>query len=90
MLAVDVFPLEVTEELISWKEKDERERRWFALPEAAEAVEEPDLAALIRSFGVSGPPATLLDARRGWLMPVGASAAMAAMAAIAYLLTRLF
>jgi 8-oxo-dGTP pyrophosphatase MutT (NUDIX family) len=50
MLEVDVFPLAVAEELPSWKEKDERERRWFSRLEAAEAVEEPDLAALIRSF----------------------------------------
>lgn len=48
---VDVFPFAVTEELESWKEQHERERRWFTLGEAAEAVEEPDLRALIRSFG---------------------------------------
>jgi len=48
---VEVFPFAVTEELESWKEQHERERRWFTLAEAAEAVEEPDLRALIRSFG---------------------------------------
>lgn len=48
---VDVFPFAVTEELESWKEQHERERRWFTLAEAAEAVDEPDLRALIRSFG---------------------------------------
>jgi uncharacterized protein Yka (UPF0111/DUF47 family)/ADP-ribose pyrophosphatase YjhB (NUDIX family) len=53
MLDVDVFPLAVTQELAAWKEKDERERRWFPLAEAADAVEEADLAALIRSFGAS-------------------------------------
>lgn len=47
---VDVFPFSVTEELARWKEQHERERRWFTLAEAAAAVEEPDLAALIRSF----------------------------------------
>jgi 8-oxo-dGTP pyrophosphatase MutT (NUDIX family) len=56
MLDVDVFPLAVTQELEIWKEKGERDRRWFPLSEAADAVEEPDLAALIRSFGASGPP----------------------------------
>ncbi len=53
MLDVDVFPLAVTQELASWKEGGERERRWFSLAEAADAVEEPDLADLIRSFGAS-------------------------------------
>lgn len=53
MVDVNVFPLAVTEELDQWKEKDERERRWFTLADAAEAVEEPDLRELIRSFGAS-------------------------------------
>lgn len=53
MLDVDVFPLAVTQELESWKESSERERRWFQLDEAADAVEEADLANLIRSFGAS-------------------------------------
>lgn len=48
---VEVFPFAVTEELDQWKEQHERERRWFTLSEAAEAVDEPDLRALIRSFG---------------------------------------
>ena len=51
MLDVEVFPLAVREELATWKEADERQRRWFPLSEAADAVEEPDLADLIRSFG---------------------------------------
>jgi uncharacterized protein Yka (UPF0111/DUF47 family)/8-oxo-dGTP pyrophosphatase MutT (NUDIX family) len=53
MLDVDVFPLAVTQELESWKESGQRERRWFQLAEAADAVEEDDLANLIRSFGAS-------------------------------------
>jgi uncharacterized protein Yka (UPF0111/DUF47 family)/8-oxo-dGTP pyrophosphatase MutT (NUDIX family) len=53
MLDVDVFPLAVTQELDRWKEKDQRERRWFTLSEAAEVVEENDLSDLIRSFGAS-------------------------------------
>lgn len=48
---VDVFPFAVTEELETWDEQAQRERRWFTLAEAANAVEEQDLAALIRSFG---------------------------------------
>ena len=51
MADVEVFPLAVSEELPEWKEKAERERRWFSLAAAAEAVEEEDLRNLIRSFG---------------------------------------
>ena len=53
MFDVDVFPLAVTQELDRWKESHERERRWFSLAEAADAVDEEDLADLIRSFGAS-------------------------------------
>lgn len=48
---VDVFPFAVTEELPTWNEQHQRERRWFSLVDAADAVDEGDLAALIRSFG---------------------------------------
>jgi hypothetical protein len=51
MIDADVFPLSVTRELPDWKERDQRQRRWFTLAEAANAVEEPDLGELIRSFG---------------------------------------
>lgn len=50
MIDVDVFPLAVNDELPSWKEQSERERKWFGLSEAANAVDEPDLRDLIRSF----------------------------------------
>lgn len=53
MADVEVFPLSVSEELSDWKEKKQRERRWFALSDAANAVEEPDLRDLIRSFNAS-------------------------------------
>ncbi len=53
MADVEVFPLAVSEELDDWKECGERERRWFALGDAANAVEEPDLRDLIRSFNAS-------------------------------------
>ncbi|WP_250893738.1 DUF47 family protein [Croceibacterium selenioxidans] len=64
MLDVDVFPLAVTEELVRWKEQGERERRWFSLSEAAEAVEEEDLRNLIRSFA---PSEFMAAARRATL-----------------------
>lgn len=51
MFDVEVYPLAVTQELDAWKEDGQRQRRWFSLAEAAGAVEEPDLADLIRSFG---------------------------------------
>jgi hypothetical protein len=51
MLDVDVFPLAVTREHDVWKEQSQRERRWFSLPDAADAVDESDLRDLIRSFG---------------------------------------
>lgn len=54
MFDVDVYPLAVTREMDAWKEDKERERRWFSLTEAANAVEEEDLRSLIRSFGSQG------------------------------------
>jgi hypothetical protein len=53
MVDVDVFPLAVTNELDRWKEQGERERRWFSLADAADAVEESDLRELIRSFSAT-------------------------------------
>ncbi len=53
MIDVDVFPLAVNDELAEWKERGERQRKWFTLAEAAKAVEEPDLRDLIQSFGPS-------------------------------------
>jgi 8-oxo-dGTP pyrophosphatase MutT (NUDIX family) len=48
---VEVFPLEVAKQRGSWPEKSERTTRWFALEEAAQAVEESDLGELILEFG---------------------------------------
>lgn len=56
-LSVDVFPMRVTRERKHWPEEDERTRRWVSVEEAANAVDEPELKALIRAFG-----ATLGDA----------------------------
>ncbi len=50
MVDVDVFPIAVTDELSEWEEDDERERRWFSLNDAADAVDEPDLKQVIRAF----------------------------------------
>ena len=48
--SVEVFTLEVERQLKSWPECKERDTRWFALREAADAVEEPELAAMIRDL----------------------------------------
>lgn len=46
---VKVFPLEVRKQLARWPEQHQRELRWFSPTEAAEAVNEPGLAAIIRA-----------------------------------------
>ena len=40
LVDVDVYPFAVTKELAVWEEQHERERRWFTLAEAADAVDE--------------------------------------------------
>lgn len=47
---VEVYALEVEVEREQWPERDQRERRWFEPEEAADAVDEPGLAELIRSL----------------------------------------
>ena len=47
---VEVFALEVERQLKSWPEQDQRRTRWFAMAEAAETVDEPDLRAIIREL----------------------------------------
>lgn len=50
LVDVEVFPIAVDTEFDDWKERTERERRWFSQSAAADAVDEPDLKLLIRSF----------------------------------------
>lgn len=47
---VEVFALEVERQLESWPERKERRTQWFPPEEAAAAVDEPELAALIREL----------------------------------------
>jgi len=47
---VNVFALRVVTELSDWKEAGQRTRRWFTLAEAAAAVDEAELGALILEF----------------------------------------
>jgi 8-oxo-dGTP pyrophosphatase MutT (NUDIX family) len=47
---VRVYPLKVERQLKRFKEAGERLQQWFPQAEAADAVKEPGLAQLIRSF----------------------------------------
>ena len=47
---VTVFALEVRRQRARWPEQDQRAAQWFSSEAAAEAVQEPDLANLIRVF----------------------------------------
>lgn len=49
---VETFLLKVTNQLTSWPEQDQRRTQWFALQEAADAVQEPKLSAMIRKLAV--------------------------------------
>jgi 8-oxo-dGTP pyrophosphatase MutT (NUDIX family) len=53
---VDVFAMEVTEILDLWPEAHQRRRQWFSPQDAAELVNEPELAEIIRAVaaGLSG------------------------------------
>ena len=60
-VSVAVFPLAFTAQADEWPEQDERETRWFALAEAARAIDEPDLARLIGSFRAPPPARKPVD-----------------------------
>ena len=47
---VDVYPLEVLIQLGIWPEAEQRTRQWMSASEAADGVDEPELATLIRTF----------------------------------------
>lgn len=47
---VMVYPMIVSRLKSDWKERDERRRRWFEVGRAAELVDEPELAALLRQL----------------------------------------
>lgn len=56
LVKVDVYPLQVTDELETWPEKGQRTLEWMDPVEAALAVQEPDLRDLIARFaGVELP-----------------------------------
>ena len=52
-LTVSVYALDVVDEFETWPEQGERQRAWFAVPEAAEAVAEPELKQNILPLGAT-------------------------------------
>jgi 8-oxo-dGTP pyrophosphatase MutT (NUDIX family) len=52
---VNVYPLEVREQLEDWPEQGERQRTWFTREEAADRVDEPELRQILRSFDPQRP-----------------------------------
>lgn len=64
---VEVFPLAVRSRYADWPEQHERETRWFTIAEAAAAVEEPELQAIITAFRMpDGSPIGVLARLRRW------------------------
>jgi uncharacterized protein Yka (UPF0111/DUF47 family)/ADP-ribose pyrophosphatase YjhB (NUDIX family) len=61
-VAVDVFPFAVTGQAEEWPEQDERTIAWFTLANAAAAVDEPELKAIVAGFR-EPPSGTGLAAR---------------------------
>ena len=53
---VAVYPVAVRKLAGSFPEQRQRKRRWMGLAEAAAAVHEAELAAMIRNFAPAGPP----------------------------------
>ena len=50
---VHVFPLAVIRQRKRWPEQRQRALRWFAPEEAAQVVQEPELAALLEAFAAT-------------------------------------
>ena len=51
LCSVRVYPLLVKSQLKNFKEAGQRIMEWFSVADAADAVKEPELAALIAKFG---------------------------------------
>ena len=47
---VSVYLLRVSQQLEFWPEREQRETRWFTPSEAAQQIDEPDLASLVREL----------------------------------------
>lgn len=57
-----VYPLNVTEQRLKWRERKQRARKWCALSEAADIVHESDLARLLGEIAMD--PTRLPDPLR--------------------------
>lgn len=55
-LSVEVYPMDVLEELADWPEAAERDRRWFEGAQASSLVDEPELADIILRFSAASAP----------------------------------
>ncbi|RZM28689.1 MAG: DUF47 family protein [Sphingomonas sp.] len=58
---VAVYPLAAVRQDADWPERGQRQTRWFALSDAAAAVDEPELQALIAGFRTPPAPSTLAE-----------------------------
>ncbi|WP_419816882.1 DUF47 family protein [Glacieibacterium sp.] len=63
---VEVFPLNFINQFDDWPEYGQRETRWFSPAEAAQAVEEPELKAIITAFREPPRTAGLADRALIW------------------------
>jgi 8-oxo-dGTP pyrophosphatase MutT (NUDIX family) len=61
LCTVEVFPMMVSGQRDRWRERDQRAIRWFPAEAAADAVEEPELRALIDDFAGSGGPCRMQE-----------------------------
>lgn len=50
LVDVDVYSLEVTEDLSDWPERTQRQRQWMSREDAAIVVDEPGLASILQTF----------------------------------------
>ncbi len=50
---VDVYLLMVKKQVATWREKGQREARWFTLKVAADLVQEPGLVALLQNVALT-------------------------------------
>jgi len=68
-IQVIVFPFEVEDHILAFREQGQRKLRWLAYEEAASRIAEPSLQRLIRDFGVRRRPGLIargLRAYRAW------------------------
>lgn len=52
LVDVDVYSLEVKENLSDWPERTQRQRQWMSCKDAAVVVDEPGLASILQSFRI--------------------------------------